>query len=216
MAETPPRRFNLGDALILIAAVAAGLAGARFQAEWFEWTPDDLWPKLPLSPWRRLRIAAPMVAQLATPALLSGSAAVVLCRLRAPRPRRVRLWRQPGFLACLAACSPFAWKFAPTFAVILRVTASARRPVPPGGLDWGGPSVDWSDLLPNVLPAQVYAAPAVLLAWLVTWAAGRCRLEPSWIDRTGRAIGVLWLLVSALIALDRAETMGMDMSAMGL
>ena len=80
------------------------------------------------------------------------------------------------------------------------------------GTDFGGPAADWSDLPGEVLPAQVYAAPAVLLVLLVTLAGGRCCPEPSWIDRTGRAVGVLWLLLSMLIALDRAESMGIEMS----
>ena len=39
---------------------------------------------------------------LASPLLLAWSAAVLVSRLRGPRPRRRRLWCQPGFLACLA------------------------------------------------------------------------------------------------------------------
>jgi hypothetical protein len=39
---------------------------------------------------------------------------------------------------------------------------------------------------------------AVGAAWTVLWLAGVWRAERSWIDRTGRVLGIYWILNSAI------------------
>jgi hypothetical protein len=34
---------------------------------------------------------------------------------------------------------------------------------------------------------------AVAIAWAVLWRSGNWRPEPTWIDRLGRALGVIWI-----------------------
>jgi hypothetical protein len=41
---------------------------------------------------------------------------------------------------------------------------------------------------------------AVIVAWSVLWANRRWRPEPSWIDRTGRLLGVYWVGLALAIA----------------
>jgi hypothetical protein len=43
-----------------------------------------------------------------------------------------------------------------------------------------------------------YTGWAVCAAWTVLWLAGVWRAERSWIDRTGRVLGVYWVLNSVL------------------
>jgi hypothetical protein len=53
----------------------------------------------------------------------------------------------------------------------------------------------------------LYLGLAVLASWLTLRAGGWWRAEPSWIDRLGRALGVLWIaeavIWAALIAVGR-------------
>jgi hypothetical protein len=45
---------------------------------------------------------------------------------------------------------------------------------------------------------------AILLIWLVTWASGRFRPVPNWIDRAGRVLGTAWLALTLLADLSNA------------
>jgi hypothetical protein len=49
-------------------------------------------------------------------------------------------------------------------------------------------------IMANIVETDVGAA--VLLVWLVTWASGRCRPEPSWLDRAGRILGAAWVCIA--------------------
>src|SRR5690348_10699033 len=98
------RRFRILDGLVLVAAMAVGFAGCRF---WLSAVSDDehgriLWLEsdFPLAPglWRA---GVAWTYLLAFP-LLSSTLAVLVLRLWPIRPRRRRLWCQPGFLACVA------------------------------------------------------------------------------------------------------------------
>jgi hypothetical protein len=79
MAETPPRRFNLGDALILIAAVAVGLALARPAVNAFE---EGL-----MGPRGSVRYSAMLPSIYASSILLACSLALLALVDRRPRPR---------------------------------------------------------------------------------------------------------------------------------
>src|SRR5262249_19766837 len=93
------RRFGLGDVLILIAALAGGLRGAR--GLWLlqvdgpgvqSWSVTPKW----------LMVAA-MAASFATPLTI----ACLAFRLRRPRPALRRIWMQPGAAAALACALIF-------------------------------------------------------------------------------------------------------------
>ena len=49
------------------------------------------------------------------------------------------------------------------------------------------------ELILLVPEPSVLAAATVLVAWLFLGVARKWQSEPSWIDRTGRGLGVLWL-----------------------
>jgi hypothetical protein len=175
------RPFRISDAVVLIAATGFGLAGWRF---WF-WAsrmkPGDLLPRGDLSVLFRLWVAAFWSIPLASIMLLSWTVAILLLRVVVDRPRRRRLWCQPGFLACFAVFFDFAWKCVGigsliTTEIVTTGLGSFSR------LDSRAVANELTFLLINDRMTPIHQAnvgPGVLIAWLVTWAAGRCRPESS-------------------------------------
>lgn len=202
MKSQATRRFGIGDALILMAATAVGLAGVRYHADRMEFEWSDLRMEhvdyMPLRAWVLLSV----VARFSMPLLLSWSFAVALLRLRAPRPERERLWCQPGFLACVAACTPFGWRFATLTCSWLTVRLMAADPGMPRGTVIIHGSFELSDIAVLTAEAQEYVGQAVLLVWLTCWAGRRWSAEPSWTDRIGRVLGGLWIVFSLIYALE--------------
>ncbi len=99
-------------------------------------------------------------------------------RLRRPRPPLRRLMCQPGMAACCAV------------AVVTLVDATS----------W---AIYWAKLDPQNADAMLarywrghshHPGIAVAATWLGLLLSRRWRPEPGWVDRSGRLIGVLWLL----------------------
>jgi hypothetical protein len=205
------RRFQMTDAIFLVAATACGLAGCRFVM----WSTRSGWDDILLAAkGERLLEASRIMALALIPIesimLLSWTMAILLLRLRTARPRRQALFCQPGFLACVAAVFVFACKGAEA---VLDHAADIWK----AGPDMfhqsrNVPSFDY--ILSYILLClfnfssrlQVDISEAIVLIWLVVWAGGRCRPEPSWIDRSGRALGAIWVC-TALVAVS-AMAMG--------
>jgi len=204
------RRFGLGDVLILIAALAAGMHGAR--GLWLlqvEGPGVQTWSVTP----KWLMMAA-MAASFAAPMTM----ACLAFRLRRPRPARRRIWMQPGAAAALACALIFAVKG------IEVVAAFARPDILSVGAPIGQAArvrvSDSTYLLhvsvpaPNGLIGSVdlgcwgvamaaFAAPCgygVGAVWLLLAVSGRWRAERSWIDRLGRVLGVVWIAATIVVA----------------
>src|SRR4051812_11370433 len=86
MKANADRKITILDGMILVAATAAGLAVARWDLDHFRRSPlaVGMWTLGPLSC-----------------VFAAWSVALLGLGLRGPRPRLVRLARQPGFVACL-------------------------------------------------------------------------------------------------------------------
>jgi hypothetical protein len=89
------RRFTIADGMILIAAVTVALGLSRSYM-------------LTLAPLIRApdgseRLGLVHICGVAQCFAMAGSVAMIPIRLRAPRPTRRRLARQPGFIASCAA-----------------------------------------------------------------------------------------------------------------
>jgi hypothetical protein len=176
----PVRRFNLGDCLILLGALAITLWYLR-QA-WLVRFPKRLlswWAQLSMlsgaTPWpspmlRRDQVIRALLGtvliefQLLLRFVLAGlTIAQPILRLRPPRPALQSLVRQPGFVCCLGVI----------VATLVLVD-----------LKWIG--------LGGATPG-VTAVAFVLLLWpvlgLPPW-----RPESTWVDRLGRAVGWGWLV----------------------
>src|SRR6516162_3188962 len=101
MRPTPLRKFTLVDAMVLIGATAAALFCVRdIDAR----TSFDI-DSTPFSEWSvqlMLSHAVSLGADLNTllaPVMVSWSAALWLLRMKKPRPRAWRVYRQPGMAA---------------------------------------------------------------------------------------------------------------------
>lgn len=180
-----PRRFNVGDGLILIPAFALTMSVLR-SGEWFERIPArvSFWAEafsglVGTSPWSfyetSRRAAARMVVaqvvdellvELLCSVLLGLTLAQPIMRLRTPRPQFREVVRQSGFVVCLAVIvGTLVFVDLGSFAII--------------GDSW------------VFVPAAV-----LVLLWpifgLPPWNA-----ERSWIDRLGRGVGLGWIVAAA-------------------
>ncbi|MGO9465027.1 MAG: hypothetical protein ACLQIB_12220 [Isosphaeraceae bacterium] len=245
------RRFTLLDAIILMAATAAGLAllGMYLAQGWFFGGAFF---------YGRFESYVLSGIEAVFPFLILWTFALVILRLRQPRPRIRRLARQPGMAACSAASLilvvqllgivPFE-----VFWCVRSVIAQARAPsaslppinkplgssspsaktngrygapVPPNSPASAGAasSLPQQGQPPGIFPSipglrieaddtlagryiamtlhlmhlhmiqRGYAAAGVAGAWLVLLLAGWWRPEASWLDRSGRVLGFLWLV----------------------
>jgi hypothetical protein len=162
------RRFTLADAIILIAAVAAGLGTARINGDRYRQAIGDA---------AAVSASEQAIMSIFWPALLMTVALVPL-RLRPPRPVMRRVRRQPGFIACVAV------GLAATF-VILEWASSLFSRSP----SWFAAHVF------SLISSPWKIGPIVATAWLVLALSGRWQPEPSWIDRSGRVMGAAWIIV---------------------
>jgi hypothetical protein len=180
MARVPERRFHLLDGMVLIVATGLGLArvGPLFH--------------LAMSP--EASISGPGFSEaivrvwawslLCVPCLATWSIALVLLGLRRPRPWVKLLARQPGWLACLGA------------SLILIVTGAWVMAQFVLNAPYAG---NWEMNLYAFV--QIPVAPmggAVAGSWLTLALSGRWRPQTSWIDRAGRVLGTLWILLAPL------------------
>lgn len=95
--------------------------------------------------------------------------ACLILRLRRPRPRLRTLIHQPGFAACAA------------------LLASVLVALPLYICTHSGPAGEFVAAGSKMLFAVVVPA-----AWIFLLATHRWGPEPSWIDRLGRTLGMLW------------------------
>lgn len=162
------RRFSIADAMILVVAGAvAALLGRSIAPSLNEPPPSGF---------AAIWLYVAWVQQVGSCAAVPGMAAMIAIRLRRPRPSRLRLSYQPGFVACVAVMASLipglAW-----YASIRHRPGFQRS--------WAFDQVwycvtEWSNT-------------AVLGAWIALILARRWRPEPSWIDRTGRVLGFFWI-----------------------
>jgi hypothetical protein len=181
---TARRRFGLLDAMILVAATAAGLAAAQ----WLDTETEGAafrWPLLEAVHEGDVLQASASLWFLAEPVVAGWTLALIPIRLLGPRPRWRHLARQPGFQANCAAALALGAAGVPIALVRL-------------AFQWGrarGPLVT-PDLL---LLVSVTVGLAILASWMTLLVGRRWRAEPSWVDRLGRALGVVWILAGTFV-----------------
>jgi len=169
------RRFGLADAMILIIALGLGLALARPAITGIANIAgsDPHWRlqtvRGAIGLVRILNIVLLYFLCFLLPAFL-------ILRLRRPRPALRSLIYQPGFIACAL----------PVFVVLASL--------PLGLIPFSTRAGQVIEIVGQVL--MVGAAP---LAWVLLILSRRWKPEPSWIDRLGRILGVLWIVCSAAL-----------------
>ena len=179
MTQHAPRRLKLVDLVILVAASAVGVFILKSAHEARVENSVGLFNP-PWSLWIGWEVA---------PFMISTAAGLLVARLLRPRPPWRRLFRQPGAIACLAMLAHLAagivFSFGRSWVEVLK-----GRPGYPFTVD---PFMD----------AGMSSGMEVALVWAVLALARAWRPEPSWIDRAGRCLGglaiVLWIAVSLLL-----------------
>jgi hypothetical protein len=186
------RTFTVLDALILIAVTAMGLVWWRILAQ-YGLVPDSLGSHfLEASLRERLRSGLLIAVFEIYPLMVAWTFGLLLLRLRNPRPRLVRMARQPSFVAECAVLMALAvtvgelagWRVAGCglgkFAV-LALRGQAFREMLDNGLSF-------DETIKQI-------AAAVGSVWGVMFLGRALRPEKSWIDRLGRVVGVLWMVM---------------------
>ncbi|MFO0957103.1 MAG: hypothetical protein U0800_06500 [Isosphaeraceae bacterium] len=175
--STPPRRpLSVSDAMILVVAVAVGLAQSRSYHATLVIHPD-------LDYYTIGRLTYNQWAVLAVPALVPFAPALVAVRLGRPwRPLR-RTASEPGFTACVVI--GLLWVASLVIGPLI-----AAMPGPPftSRLAGGG----WL-LVGSSYAMSASLGPSIAAAWAVQWLGGRWRPRANWCDRAGRALGIFFI-----------------------
>jgi hypothetical protein len=210
--ERTTRRFGLGDLLILIAAICVAMMGLRgIRQGLTEGLGAGYWHLTPV----RLTLATALSA-CAMPLTL----ACLAFRLRRPRPSWRRIALNPGTAAMTVCVIFFAIRAVEVGLSLALPDVSALGTIEMGRIS----PIQFNDGASLVLVRSVGAngvigrieavgchgtfvaslSPAcgrtVAAVWLVIALAGRWKAERSWIDRLGRVLGVVWIVVSMLAA----------------
>ncbi len=197
------RTFRLSDAIVLVAATAAALALFRpYHAAMdpLRWTPPGH-SASPITGWIE-GLWGCLVR--ASPFAMAWTLAILVLRFLRPRPRWVRLVRQPGFVACLMAALALVWRLIGFATMCVRVAGD------PGLAAWlprhfegrgcfmgGNPGWLLFDT-DHFLNTMAMIGAAVASGWILLLVSGQRRPERSWIDRAGRALGWFWIAILPL------------------
>lgn len=179
-------RLNLGDLAIVVGFAALFCVALR---PLLQGTTDARWAfYTPYSFMRSNLAVADRPIEVGGLLLTDLSWMVVALRLRRPRPARTLLMRQPGWIACFAASiaviGPTIYERVGDYVLIRQMSRNGMGEIP-----WQGTLISQH--------AVMVIGVAVAVSWVILVLGGQWRAEPSWIDRSGRAIGVGWLLLTA-------------------
>jgi hypothetical protein len=173
--QTLCRKFNIVDAMILIGAVAIGIAMVREARS----DPNGLLRNN--SPMWRIHDRICFFGIMFVP-----YAPAWLClRMRHPRPASSDLIQQPGVRACRAACFALLVSPVPTF-MFRPISVHGPAPFSAWFYTWG-------------YAVSCLTGLSILVVWLCMAVSRSWHSEPSWIDRGGRILGFFWLIILPLI-----------------
>lgn len=183
MSRSACRKFSLLDAMILVAATGVGLALTRGLG--------NGWPVV-LGRIREVGESGFAFTQLGLGRLLEllyvlipcatlWTLALLVLRLRHPRPTLRHLVRQPGTVACCVTTLVVAIDAA-CVAIAFLLT----------WVEWGGPSPMFG-LWRITYFIPIHVGYSVAGSWLMLALTRRWRPEAGWIDRAGRILGIGWI-----------------------
>lgn len=184
----PRRRLTLLDLNLMVAAAALALAGFQFGVTrvfpgWLDYSRWPGWIARP-SP----QVVLYMLSDATAPLIaLAGAWTGLLLLLRTlpPRPSWRRALRQPGTAACLAALMAMLW---------VGIAAGLTR-----GLVAFFPAWPFDGLLFTQQLFVGHVFPLVGIAVASTWCqlllSRRWPRPVDWIDRAGRVVGALWIVI---------------------
>jgi hypothetical protein len=190
---TRPRRFTLLDALVLVATTAVGLALARtFSGMVFPTSASFLYGGASPGP---LPGVAPLTRWIvfSWPVVAMATLALVALRLRGPRPPRRRLFAPPGVSACVVASAVVG--FGAISTVLSCIVNFFRAPLPRTFVELAEDGAFRQMFWAIHAMVDDSVGFAVAAWWIAMALAHRWRPERSWIDRAGRVVGVLWIVL---------------------
>ncbi len=176
--KQPKRRFLISDGMILIAATAVGIALTRAILPGLETMRTSAFSGAFSGLGKYVLVQYGL--SVVSPTFLAWTLALLLMRLRAPRPRLKRVFSQPGAAACAAA----------TLAMVLQAILHL------GLLAVGSQTVAQGFFFSAYSGTVSFT---IIGGWLVLALIGRFRPEPTWIDRAGRAAAAIWLALAAIL-----------------
>jgi hypothetical protein len=165
------RKFHILDAMVLVAAVAGGLALDSVANRPLASTVRQIQS---VETYRAIR----SVISRTTPILLAVTIACLALRLRGPGRSLRRLARTPGSMALVSASTVIALEYL----IGLIQTATGTHPnfvINPVGASF--------DMNPGL---------AVAGAWMTLAMGGRWHSDRTWIDRAGLGLGVGWVALA--------------------
>jgi hypothetical protein len=190
MPGTAARKFNLVDAMILVAATGFTLSCYVWLDNTFFGGYRDLYHFFDPPPrawnFRMMVYRAAHAAAMPLPLLGGWTPVLPVLWLRNSRWSWRRLGRRPGMVACLAAITGM------TLCAVVAVSAFF--------LSWwvdGAPGGVWLRV-PDLL--VLYAGLSVAAVWLTQAVTGRWRRSATWIERVGLGVGGLWLVAGLVLA----------------
>lgn len=175
------RRFTLLDGMIVIAALAIGFGLNRYLDLGFDWDfHSKIWmdPEFFFHSWMFPRFVGNIFKTLVMHALIATFATLVF-RLRRPKPTSRRLVRQAGMSAILTVI--VAWIASVPWLVLLF---------------YGSPEPTANALFEmNLSIVVVLSGFGIVIRWGMLLFSHRWLIEPSWIDRLGRLVGLAWVVL---------------------
>ncbi len=158
---------RVGQLMMLIAAAVIGIVGI--------WDLDAGNAEFDLG-----RRDLPERIAIYSPMLISLSMAVMAAGLWPPRSRPSDPCQRPGFTACWVAL------------LVTAINAVAMFAMDPDSLTTIDKFIRRFEFVGFWMTAADSGF-AVLIAWTTLALSGCWRPEPSWIDRSGRVLGVVWI-----------------------
>lgn len=201
------RRFTVLDAMVFVAATAIGLAGARQSIV-------DAWPfQRPDQGWTTGTIFGHILhylPELLLPLITAWTPSILILRLRRPRPSIRCLFLQPGASACgavslimvvgllrrLASEMCYLLMLSRGCGALMTWWQQANLSFMFRNLAAGGGMVCHSE---DSLGGPCFT---IVSAWTLLAVSRLCRPEPGWLDRTGRAMGIVWVTLFVCAVLE--------------
>lgn len=170
-------RIRLVDALVLIAALAVGLTLSRnVDSGGWTWTVEYSEDGGHVATQKALGRFA-LFGRDTLLGLVPISLILPALEWYRSGTTRTELFQRPGFTACLAVGVAVALN-------LLRSLAIRWTPAAPPILGWTDPWFDDGEA----------ASAAVASCWGLLWMGGTWRAVPTWRDRFGRLLGLIWIV----------------------
>jgi hypothetical protein len=192
MSRPARQQLTLRDVMPLIGSAAIGLAGYRFATRglfrgWFQLTDGGIWGRSQISAFWLVGYCVQLVSLL-IPFAAAWTLVLPMLRVRPPRKSWRRVWAQPGMAACLAA--GFGWLWSASGLALARLSGVAAPTIHIHAQN----NERW---MQHYFADEVfmYVGLSVSAIWAFLLCTGRWRRPLDSIDRLGRIVGVMWILI---------------------